>query len=72
MRIIINRYKHIKQDVREAHAKFFPEQECDPVTASARMNKSNFTTERKSCSVHMTVIETVVHHNVDNWIQLLA
>ena len=39
---------------------------------SVRMNKFNFTTERKSCSVHMTVLESVVHGNVDNWIQLLT
>ena len=38
----------------------------------ARVDKSNFTTERKSCSVHMTVFEIVVHRNVDNWIQLLT
>ena len=38
---------------------------------SARMNKSNFTTE-KSCSVHMTAFEIVAHRNVDNWIQLLT
>ena len=37
---------------------------------SARINKSDFTTE-KSCSVHMTVFETVARHNVVNWIQLL-
>ena len=39
---------------------------------SARMSKSNFTTERKSCSAHMTVFRSVVHRNVDNWIQLLT
>ena len=39
---------------------------------SARMNKSNFTTERKSCSVHMPLFESVVNRNVDNWIQLLT
>ena len=38
---------------------------------SARTNKSNFTTE-KSCSVHTTVFEIVVHRNVDNWTQLLT
>ena len=38
----------------------------------ARMNKSNFTTERKSCSVQMTVFEIGVHCNVDSWIQLLT
>ena len=38
---------------------------------NARMNKPNFTTE-KSCSVHMTVFEIVVHRNVDNWIELLT
>ena len=32
---------------------------------SACMNKSNFTTEKKSCSEHMTVFEIVVHRNVD-------
>ena len=41
-------------------------------TNSARMNKSNFTTERKSCIVHMTVFEIVVHRNVDNSLQLLT
>ena len=33
---------------------------------------NNFTTERKSCSVHMTVFEIVVHRNVDNWTKLLT
>ena len=32
---------------------------------SARMYKSNITTE-KSCNVHMTVFEILVHRNVDN------
>ena len=38
---------------------------------SACMNKFDFTTE-KICSVHMIVIESVAHRNVDNWIQLLT
>ena len=38
---------------------------------SARINQSDFTTE-KSCSVHMTVFEIVAGHNVVNWIQLLT
>ena len=38
---------------------------------SARINKSDFATE-KSFSVHMTVFEIVVRHNVVNWIQLLT
>ena len=38
---------------------------------SARIDKSNFTTET-SCSVHMAVFEIVVHRNVYNWIQLLT
>ena len=38
---------------------------------SARMNKSNILL-RKSFSLHMAVIEIVVHRNVDIWIQLLT
>ena len=38
---------------------------------SARMNKSTLPL-RKSCSLHMTVFEIVVHCNVDNWTKSLA
>ena len=38
---------------------------------SARINKSDFTTE-ESCSVNMTGFEIVARHNVVNWIQLLT
>ena len=49
---------------------FFPEQES--ASNSARMNKSNFTTE-KIVSVHiLTVFEIVGNRNDDNWIQLLT
>ena len=33
------------------------------------MNTSKFRLLRKSCSVHITEFEIVVHHNIDNWIQ---
>ena len=36
------------------------------------MNKSNFRLLGKLCSVHMTVFEIDVNHNVDNWIQALV
>ena len=38
---------------------------------SARINKSDFTTE-KSSSAHMTMFEIAARHNVVNWIQLLT
>ena len=41
-------------------------------SGSARMNNSNFRLLTKLCSVDMTVFETVIHPNVDNWIQSLA
>ena len=49
---------------------FFPEQECNPVTELVSKNLTLL--PRKSCSVHMTVFEIVVHRNVENWIQLLT
>ena len=48
----------------------FPEQECDPVTVLVSINVILLL--RNLCSVHMTVFEIVVNHNVDNWIQLLT
>ena len=48
----------------------FPEKEFDPVTVLVSINLTLIL--RKSFSVHMTVFEIVVHHNVDNWIQLLT
>ena len=53
----------IQQDVREAYAYFF---------SRVRMRSSDCMNKKKSCSVHMTVFEIVVHRNVDNWIQLLT
>ena len=44
---------------------FFPDQECNPVTASACLNLA-FILE-KLCKVHMRVFEIVAHRNVDNW-----
>ena len=38
---------------------------------SARINKSDFTREKK-CSAHMTMFKFVARHNVVNWIQLLT
>ena len=49
----------LKQDVREAHAYFFPEQKCDPVTVLISINLTLLL--RKSCSVHMAVLEMVIH-----------
>ena len=48
-----------KQDVREAYAYFFSEQERDPVTVLEYINLTLL--QRKSCSVQMTVFEIVVH-----------
>ena len=49
-----------KQDVREAYAYFFPEQESDPVTAML-VSINQTLLQRKSCSVHMTAFEIVIH-----------
>ena len=49
---------------------FFPNEESDPVTVLVSIHLTLIM--RKSFSVHMTVFEIVVHHNVDNWIQLLT
>ena len=69
--IQINIYKvHIEQDVREAYAYFFPDQESDPVAVFVLLNLTLLL--RKSCSVHMTLFEIALHRNVDNWIQLLT
>ena len=49
---------------------FFPEQECNLVTASACMTKSSFIRHiilEKLCKVHMRVFEIVAPRNVDSW-----
>ena len=50
----------------------FSEQECDLACSSARMHKSNFTTEKIVQCPHDSVSEIVVHCNVDKWTQSLT
>ena len=50
--------------------RIFSREKCDPATVIVRINLTLLL--RKSCSVHMTVFEIVVHYNVDNWIKLMT
>ena len=64
----------VQTSVRTLYAMLYVTQDVHvffSVPRSARMNKFDFTTEEID-SVHMTVFESVAHHNVDNWIQLLT
>ena len=59
--------------INKIHARrtrIFSEQECDPVTVLVCIKLTLLM--RKSCNVHMTEFEIIVHHNVDNWIQSWA
>ena len=64
---VVNSFFLERRTTRGVRVVFFSEQECDPVTMLVSVNLT--LQLRKSCSVtsvHMTVIEIVVHRNVDN------